>query len=505
MKIIDSIFRGLHNSRISTKIMIIYVAAFAALLFATNFLAWAAMTYGMYNQAEHSLEFSMENTQKLLEDLEQNINLNTDSIRDPLTPGVVLRVVDEDGNVFLDTDQRYISLERFNENLLSNPPFWSNEDMAVAEYGHALIYRSQMQFTHGNTTMNLYFFRTIISDVTLFDRLRNILLAIALTGLSLAAASGYVVSKRILKPISDMTKTAHNIAIENMDSRIETPPVEDELTELAKTFNSMLDRLQAGIAQQQRFVSDASHELRTPATVIRGYSDLLARWGARDPEILKEGIEAINAESENMQQLIEQLLFLARADQRRQPLKMQMLELSKLVGDVVTSLEVVTHHHTLELVKNDSGTIFADKVTIRQMLRIFIDNAIKYTPKGGRITVRSERAVDKIKLSVSDTGIGIAPENQKKVFDRFFRVDTSHSKREISGTGLGLSIASWIAEQHNITIDLESELGKGTTITVSIPLQPDVDEFIDEPESAPTNFFAGGDDKDDRHDLRFSS
>ena len=201
MKIIDSIFRGLHNSRISTKIMIIYVAAFAALLFATNFLAWAAMTYGMYNQAEHSLEFSMENTQKLLEDLEQNINLNTDSIRDPLTPGVVLRVVDEDGNVFLDTDQRYISLERFNENLLSNPPFRSNEDMAVAEYGHALIYRSQMQFTHGNTTMNLYFFRTIISDVTLFDRLRNILLAIALTGLSLAAASGYVGSKRILKQI----------------------------------------------------------------------------------------------------------------------------------------------------------------------------------------------------------------------------------------------------------------------------------------------------------------
>ena len=507
MSIIDKIFRSLHNSRISTKIMIIYVTAFAALIFATNLLAWAAMSYGMYHQAEHSLEFSMENTRQLLEDIEQNINLNTDSVRDPLTPGVVLRVVDANGEVFIDTDPRYSSLETFDSCVLDNPPFWNNEDMSIAEIGNALVCRSQMQFTHGNTTMNLYFFRTITSDVMLFEKLRNILLAIAFVGLIAAAASGYVVSKRILKPISDMTKTAHNIAIENMDSRIETNPVEDELTELAKTFNNMLDRLQAGIAQQQRFVSDASHELRTPATVIRGYSDLLARWGSRDPEILKEGIEAINAESENMQQLIEQLLFLARADQRRQPLKMEMLELSKIVGDVVNSLELVTQTHTLELVKNDNGTIFADKVTIKQMLRIFIDNAIKYTPKGGRITVRSERAVDKIRLSVTDTGIGIAPENQKKVFDRFFRVDTSHTKREVSGTGLGLSIASWIAEQHNISIDLESELGKGTTITVSIPLQPDVDEFIDEPDAAPTNFFAGedGDDRHDQNDLRFSA
>ena len=505
MKIINGIFRSLHNSRISTKIMVIYVAAFAALLIVTSLMAWVAMTYGMYQQAERSLEVSMDKTRQMLEELDQDSNLDNNSIRYPLTPDVILRVVADDGSMFFDTDPRYVSLETFNANLVANPPFWSNKDMDVAQIDSALVYRSQMTCTYAGRTMTLYFLRTIIPDMTLFDRLRNILLALASIGLIAAAASGYAVSKRILKPISDMTKTAHNIAIENMDSRIETPPVEDELTELAKTFNNMLDRLQAGIAQQQRFVSDASHELRTPATVIRGYSDLLARWGSRDPEILKEGIEAINAESENMQQLIEQLLFLARADQRRQPLKMQMLELSKIVGDVVNSLELVTPSHTLELIKNDNATIFADKVTIKQMLRIFIDNAIKYTPKGGRITVRSARAVDKINLSVSDTGIGIAPENQKKVFDRFFRVDTSHTKREVSGTGLGLSIASWIAEQHNITIDLESELGRGTTITVSIPLQPDVDEFIDEPESAPTNFFAGGDDKDDRHDLRFSS
>ena len=504
MNIIDRVFHGLHNTRISTKIMMIYVAAFAALVFATNTLAWFAVSYGMYFQAENSLQASMSDTKQLLEDIEKNANFNVDSVRDPLRPGVVLRVAASNGEIFIDTDSRFISIDTFDSELLDNPPFWSNEDMAVAEHGSALVYRAQMPFTHAGETVTLYFFKTIIPDVTLYERLWKILLAISIAGLFAAAASGFAVSKRILKPISDMTRTAHNIAIENMTGRIEPSPAEDELTELARTFNSMLDRLQAGIVQQQRFVSDASHELRTPATVIRGYSDLLARWGSRDPEILKEGIEAIQAESENMQQLIEQLLFLARADQRRQPLKPEMIELSKLVGEVVNAIELVTTTHTIELARNDSGTIFADKVTMRQLFRIFIDNAIKYTPKGGKITISSVRAVDKIYVSVADTGIGIAPENQKKVFDRFFRVDQSHSKREVSGTGLGLSIATWIAEQHNIEIDLESELGKGTTITAAIPLQPDVDEVIDEP-IAENNFAVAAEEKEEKHDLRFSS
>ena len=504
MSIIDKIFHGLHNSRISTKIMLTYVAAFAVLVFATNLLAWGAMSYGMYHQAEDALNESMTNIRELLETIEQNRDIDVNSIRDPLTTGVVLRAVADNGEIFFDTDPRYPSIGELDVRKMSNPPIWSNSTMEVAEFDNAIIYCAQMKFTYRSMSMRLYFYRTIIADVMFFDRLQRILTAIAIAGLIVAAASGYAVSQRILRPISEMTRTAHDIAIENMGRRLEVAPVEDELTELAKTFNSMLDRLQAGIVQQQRFVSDASHELRTPATVIRGYSDLLARWGSRDPEILNEGIETIRSESENMQQLIEQLLFLARADQRRQPLKPEMLELSKIVADVVHSLKPVTKEHTLELLKNDSGTILADKVTIKQMLRIFLDNAIKYTPKGGRITVESVRLVDKIRLSVTDTGIGIAPENQKKVFDRFFRVDTSHSKREISGTGLGLSIASWIADQHDITIELDSELGRGTTIMVLIPLQPDADEFIDEPTSTPMNFSVT-EEHEDSNDLRFSS
>ena len=414
---------------------------------------------------------SKNNTLEMLRQIEANINIDINSIRQPLTPSVVLRVVDSKGNVFIDTDSRYPSIEKFYECKVKSPPFFANSDMEVARIGNATLYMAKMNFTHEDETVTLYFMRTITAENKLFSHLLDLMILIDIIGMTLAVGTGYVISRKILNPISTMTKTAQNIAIENMSSRIPTAPVKDELTELAKTFNNMLDRLQVGIAQQQRFVSDASHELRTPATVIKGYSDLLSRWGASDPEILKESIDAINSEAENMQQLIEQLLFLARADQNRQPLKMELFELSSVVADIMNKMELVNTTHTIKLLQNDESIIFGDKVTIRQMLRIFLDNAVKYTPTGGTITLSSVKIDgDKIKISVADNGIGIAPEDQKKVFERFYRVDTSHTKMEISGTGLGLSIAAWIAEQHNFKIELESELEKGTTINVIIPL-----------------------------------
>jgi signal transduction histidine kinase len=214
--------------------------------------------------------------------------------------------------------------------------------------------------------------------------------------------------------------------------------------------------------------------LRTPVTVILGYSDLLSRWGRSDPAILDEGISSIRSEAENMQQLIEKLLFLARADQKRQVLHKESIELSELIADVMKKMELVTKDHHVELLANDDGMIYGDVVTMRQMLRIFLDNSTKYTPKGGHITVSSRRVADGkfMQVDLSDDGLGIAPENQQKVFERFYRVDSSRTKAEggVSGTGLGLSIASWIAEQHDIKISMTSALGKGTTIHLQIPV-----------------------------------
>ena len=174
-----------------------------------------------------------------------------------------------------------------------------------------------------------------------------------------------------------------------------------------------------------------------------------------------------------MQQLIEKLLFLARADQKRQVLHKESIELSELIADVMKKMELVTKDHHVELLANEDGMIYGDLVTMRQMLRIFLDNSTKYTPEGGHITVSSKRSANGkfMQVDLSDDGLGIAPENQQKVFERFYRVDTSRTKAQgVSGTGLGLSIASWIAEQHDIEISLTSELGKGTTIHLRIPV-----------------------------------
>ena len=232
----------------------------------------------------------------------------------------------------------------------------------------------------------------------------------------------------------------------------------------------MLDRLQGGINRQQQFVSDASHELRTPAAVIMGYIEFIETYGTKDEELLRENLKIIGSEAQNMQALLENLLFISRTDQNRQKLNKKTLDLDDIVGDVMQKMKVAIKTHKVELIKNEPAQIYGDETTIRQMIRIFLDNAVKYTPEGGSIKVGSEVDGDKVLLSITDTGIGIAPENLDKIFDRFFRVGSEELVSVANGSGLGLSIAKWIADSHSIKISVASKLGEGTTFTLTIPI-----------------------------------
>ena len=171
-----------------------------------------------------------------------------------------------------------------------------------------------------------------------------------------------------------------------------------------------------------------------------------------------------------MQSLLENLLFLSRTDQHRQRLNKKILDLDDIVGEVMSKMKTVIKTHKVELLKNEPAKIFGDETMIRQMLRIFLDNAVKYTPEGGSIKVASKIDGEKILLDISDSGIGIAPENQSKIFERFVRIDSEDLVSEANGSGLGLSIAKWIANNHEIKISVASELGKGTTFTLEIPI-----------------------------------
>ncbi|MCI6098435.1 MAG: ATP-binding protein [Selenomonadaceae bacterium] len=406
-------------------------------------------------------------------DLRQNM---ADNMTFGMVPGVFLKITDAEGDVVYDTDVFSPSLQQLQEHVREQPPLWANPNFQVVEIGNFVIYYKEVPVAINGEHYSLHFFRTITTETRLLGFIQQILLVEMVLGLVLALFLGYFVSQRLLQPIRSMTDTVKSIEVSDLGTRLEVSSTKDELSELAVTFNCMLERIQQGFDQQQRFVSDASHELRTPVTVIRGYADMLSRWGRHDEETLQEGLEAIGSEAENMQELIEKLLFLARADQKRQILHKELLDMQALVGDVFRKMQMAVDSHHLQLLANESAMVLADKVTMRQMLRIFLENAVKYTPAGGVIRLSSSRCPENagcLELMIEDTGIGIAEEEQEKIFQRFYRVDSSRTKEagQPGGTGLGLSIAKWIADRHGITIRVESQPGAGTRFTLKIPLQ----------------------------------
>jgi len=252
-----------------------------------------------------------------------------------------------------------------------------------------------------------------------------------------------------------------------LDTRIDVEQTHDELKNLAVAINSLLDRINEAYRSQARFVSDASHELRTPIAAIQGYINLLDRWGKNDPKVLQESIDAIKEEAANMKELIEQLLFLARGDNNRMPLQIEHFDLAEVARSVLKEMEIMGSGHNLEA-QLEPVYVNADVALIKQALRILMDNAVKYTPPGGNIKVTVCRKEGKAYLTVQDDGIGIPPEAVPRIFDRFFRADESRA-RATGGTGLGLSIAKWITERHGGYMEVLSRENLGTRISIILP------------------------------------
>lgn len=462
-----SIIQKFHNAEISKKITLTYTACFMLLLMIINAVVYFGVFYALYRPASRTINFSMSRVQNLMDTIAENpAAFNPNSIREPLVAGVVLRVIDDFGNILVDTDKNYPSNERFNKNILDNPSSLAAEDMEVSAIGNALVYRAKSDYTFEGQHVTLYFFRTITAERILLENLENILLLLDIAGMIFALAVGNFVSKKILKPIKVMTEHAQNIAFGKMSGRIEIPASNDELTKLAKTFNDMLDRIKDGIDKQQEFVIDASHALINPATAIFGNTGILKKYGFDDKKLFDESIESISESVRSMESIIQNLLFVARMDQNRQKLNMTELNLAYIVRQAVELKQIVAVNHEIKIIQNDDATIFGDEDIILQMFEKFLDNAVKYSPHGGKISVISKLDGDKIFVSIEDNGIGIAQENFDKIFERFFRVG---ELEDVEGGGLGLSIARWIADNHGIKIEISSERGKGTTFTLIIP------------------------------------
>jgi signal transduction histidine kinase len=275
--------------------------------------------------------------------------------------------------------------------------------------------------------------------------------------------------------LRDLTGAIDTINITQLGRRVSVSSEESELKELASAINGMLDRIDSAYHSQVRFVSDASHELRTPISVIQGYANLLDRWGKKDEKALQESIDAIKGEAESMKNLVEQLLFLARGDNESMKLNQEIIDLSRITGEVVRETSMIDRNHKFITKIQENVYTMGDAQLIKQAIRIFVDNSVKYTPPGESISVSASMEGDTAKVSVQDGGIGIPPEDLPHIFDRFFRSDDSRA-RKTGGTGLGLSIAKWILDRHNAEVDVLSRKDLGTRITVMMkgtqPSQP---------------------------------
>jgi signal transduction histidine kinase len=278
----------------------------------------------------------------------------------------------------------------------------------------------------------------------------------------------WAIAGRALRPVARMTQTAQSITIsQDLTRRIEMPAHQDELGRLAKTFNEMLESIEAASSAQQRFVSDASHELRAPLTAIQGNLELLSRHRSMPETEREEALAEVTREANRLSRLVADLLALARAD-AGVPLKHRLLDLDEVVLDAYHEARQLSQGQTLTLEPFETTQVIGDEDRLKQLVLILLDNALKYTPTNGQVTLGLQREASGSKITIRDTGVGIKPEDLPHVFERFYRADPARG-RDPGGTGLGLPIARWIVEQHGGKITLESQTGQGTLASIYLP------------------------------------
>jgi heavy metal sensor kinase len=297
-----------------------------------------------------------------------------------------------------------------------------------------------------------------------------VLLVMAPITVLLASGGGLFLAHRALSPIDAITRMAQRISGENLSGRIGLTGPDDEVGRLARTFDTMLARLEEAFTQQRQFAADASHELRTPLTAIIGQIDVALGW-PESAEYYRATLAGIREQAQRLTRLASDLLFLARADAQPIPQAVEPIELGSLLPAVATQMEPLAteRQQTIIVAPSSTGMVFGNEDHLIRLLLNLLDNAIRYTPAGGHVTLSCRRRNATIEISVGDTGSGIAPEHLPHVFDRFYRVDRGRSRVQ-GGSGLGLAIAQSIARLHGGQITVESVVGQGSTFIVRLPI-----------------------------------
>ena len=298
-------------------------------------------------------------------------------------------------------------------------------------------------------------------------RFLNVLLAAGFGVLVLALGGGWFLITRALRPIARMTKTAQRISSDRLDERIDLPSVHNELGGLAMTLNETFERLEESFDRQARFTADASHELRTPLTILLSHLELAERKDRSEDELRKR-IETCLKAARRMRSIVEGLLALARIDAGEVQLEREDVDALALCREVVSGLDALTAERRVDVsIHGDRACVQADREKLRVAIENLVTNAIRYNAEGGRVDVELRCEDSHFTIVVRDHGEGIPEADLPHIFDRFYRVDRTRS-REKGGSGLGLAITKWIVDAHGGTIDVSSQVGLGTEVTLRL-------------------------------------
>ncbi len=450
-------------------------------LWYVSLLAVILITFSVafYNVLRYSLTTELDRS---LEERAQQVALGIKSLNDPLDIlrfGVIrlpeLGVFSSRSSYIQITDATGAIIKRSPNLMERNLPI-TKENLARIQEKHPVM----ETITIGTVSMRLYSVPLILGEDVIGMvqvgnpveeiqlTLRRVLLFLAsgtVIALALAMLSGVGLVYLSLRPIERITAAANQIvSAEDLNQRLPVPATDDELTRLSLTINRMLERLDNFFQAQVRLSADVSHELRTPLTIIRGNVDILRQMGD-SPTERNEALKAIDSALNRMARLVSDLLLLSQAD-AGMPLKMQQLDMDGVILDVFQQAHALRKGVELKLGHADPAQVYGDEDRLKQLLINLMENAIKHTPTGGSVTLSVYRTQDHVRVSVADTGAGIAPEYLPHIFDRFYRV----KGQRVKGSGLGLAIAKWIAEAHNGTLTAESEPGIGSTFILTLPI-----------------------------------